>query len=125
MRRLHNALATGRRRGRSPMRPSVKGVDLDPQTRCAHWHSPLDIIAIRMRCCRTYYACRECHDELADHAPAVGPIAGWDRAAVLWGAWGRELGARDYLACANGCPACAAPFNPGCASHYHLYFERT
>ena len=107
------------------MRPSVKGVDLDPQTRCAHWRSPLDIIAIRMRCCRTYYACRECHDELADHAAMVWPAAEWDQPAVLCGACGTQLSVRDYLACDNRCPACAAPFNPGCANHYHLYFERT
>jgi uncharacterized CHY-type Zn-finger protein len=23
----------------------------------------------------------------------------------------------------DGCPACGAGFNPGCAAHYHRYFE--
>ena len=46
-----------------PDSPPVFGRDLDPQTRCAHWHSPLDIIAIKMKCCGAYWACRECHDE--------------------------------------------------------------
>ena len=29
----------------------VHGVDVDPETRCAHWRSPLDIIAIQFKCC--------------------------------------------------------------------------
>jgi len=40
---------------------------IDPHTRCAHYHSALDIVAIRMACCGEYYACLHCHEELADH----------------------------------------------------------
>jgi uncharacterized CHY-type Zn-finger protein len=105
------------------MRPFVEGVLLDPQTRCAHWRTPLDIIAIKMRCCETYYACRQCHDELADHDAAVWPSDAWDERAVLCGACGVELSVRQYMACDNRCPACGAGFNPGCRTHYHLYFE--
>jgi uncharacterized CHY-type Zn-finger protein len=106
------------------MCPIVQGVALDTQTRCAHYHSALDIIAIKMRCCGTYYACRECHDELADHAPEVWPKAEWDQAAVMCGACGLEMNVHAYLAGDNRCPACQAPFNPGCKTHHHLYFER-
>ena len=105
------------------MRPVVKGVALDAETRCAHWHSPLDIIAIKMRCCGTYYACSQCHDELAGHSAEVWPIADWGEAAVLCGACGAEMSVQGYLACESRCPACAAPLNPGCANHHHLYFE--
>jgi len=105
------------------MRSAVRGVTLDAETRCAHYHSGLDIIAIKMRCCGTYYACRECHDELAGHAAEVWPIDQWDQAVVLCGACGAEMSVRDYLSCANLCPSCQAPFNPGCRNHYHLYFE--
>jgi uncharacterized CHY-type Zn-finger protein len=104
------------------MRPIVKGLSLDPQTRCRHWRSPLDIIAIRMWCCGTYYACRDCHDALADHPAEVVPAHAFDRPAVLCGACGAEFGVDAYLACENRCPACAAPFNPGCRTHHHLYF---
>jgi uncharacterized CHY-type Zn-finger protein len=104
-------------------RPAVHGVDLDGETRCAHWRSPLDVIAIRMRCCGAYYACRECHDALADHPAEVWPKSQWDDPAVLCGACGTELSARAYMACDNRCPACGAAFNPGCRTHYHLYFE--
>jgi uncharacterized CHY-type Zn-finger protein len=104
-------------------RPPVLGVDLDPQTRCAHWRSPLDVIAIKMKCCGDYYACRDCHDALADHAARVWPTAEWDQTAVLCGVCGVELSVREYMACTNRCPSCGAALNPGCRLHRHLYFE--
>jgi uncharacterized CHY-type Zn-finger protein len=104
-------------------RPPVMGLDVDAQTRCAHWHSALDVIAIKMRCCQTYYACKDCHDALADHRARVWPRAAWDQAAVLCGVCGLQMSVRGYLDSGNVCPGCAAPFNPGCRLHYHLYFE--
>jgi uncharacterized CHY-type Zn-finger protein len=105
------------------MRPEVRGVDLDAETRCAHWHGPRDVVAIRMRCCGVFYACRECHDALADHPARLWPRAEWDARAILCGVCGGELSVEAYLAGDNRCPACAAPFNPGCKTHLHLYFE--
>ena len=104
-------------------RPQVHGLTLDPETRCQHYHSQLDIIAIKMRCCGTYYACSQCHDELAGHSAEVWPIADWGEAAVLCGACGTQLSVRRYLGCANQCPSCGAGFNPGCRHHHHFYFE--
>ena len=104
------------------VRPTVRGLELDAQTRCAHWRSPLDIIAIKMRCCGVYYACHDCHEALAGHPPKVWPAGEWDEAAILCGACGAELSVRAYLACESRCPSCAAPFNPGCHKHRHLYF---
>ena len=103
--------------------PEVRGLELDPQSRCAHWRSPLDIVALKMRCCGVYYACRDCHDALADHPAQVWPTAERETPAVLCGACGAELSIAAYLACDDRCPACAAPFNPGCKLHRHLYFE--
>jgi uncharacterized CHY-type Zn-finger protein len=40
-------------------RPQVNGLNLDPHTRCAHFNSPTDIIAIKMKCCGADYACKE------------------------------------------------------------------
>jgi uncharacterized CHY-type Zn-finger protein len=97
-------------------------VDLDPQTRCAHWHSDLDVIAIRMACCGEYFACRDCHDALADHPAQVWPRAAFDQPAILCGVCGTQLSIATYLACENRCPACGAGFNPACARHKHLYF---
>jgi uncharacterized CHY-type Zn-finger protein len=104
--------------------PRVMGIDLDPETRCAHYHSSLDIIAIKMKCCGIYYACKDCHDALADHAIQVWPGSEWNQAAVLCGACRTELSVTQYLSCSEQCPHCSSPFNPGCRNHYHFYFER-
>ena len=103
--------------------PPVRGVDLDSQTRCAHYHSALDIVAIRMKCCGTYYACKECHDAIAGHALEAWPRKDWDQPAVLCGACRRELSITEYLASESTCPGCKARFNPACRKHYHFYFE--
>jgi uncharacterized CHY-type Zn-finger protein len=105
--------------------PDVRGIDMDAETRCAHWRSPLDIIAIKMKCCGVYYACKDCHDALADHAAQVWSKSEWDRRAVLCGACGTELTVNQYLECGNACPSCGAKFNPGCKNHHHFYFEMT
>jgi uncharacterized CHY-type Zn-finger protein len=104
------------------VRPPVHGLSLDPQTRCAHWASPLDVIAIKMRCCGAYYACRECHDALAGHPARVWAVEDFGELAVLCGVCGAELSVDQYLACDSRCTSCGAGFNPGCARHKHLYF---
>lgn len=101
----------------------VRGVKVDRATRCAHYHSPVDIIAIKMACCGVYYACKDCHDALADHAIRVWPRALWNERAVLCGECGSELTIHEYMSCGNVCPFCRANFNPGCRNHYHFYFE--
>jgi uncharacterized CHY-type Zn-finger protein len=103
----------------------VHGLNLDPQTRCAHYHSPLDIIATKMICCGLYYACKDCHIALADHPIAVWPRADFDHHAILCGACKRELTIAEYLQSPSRCPACNAPFNPACSNHHRFYFEMT
>ncbi|MBJ39965.1 MAG: hypothetical protein CMD83_16130 [Gammaproteobacteria bacterium] len=103
---------------------AVHGRAVDPETRCAHWHSPLDIIAIRFACCERWYPCNDCHAELADHPPRVWPHTAFDERAVLCGACGHQLTVNEYLGCDSTCTRCGASFNPGCALHYHLYFAR-
>jgi uncharacterized CHY-type Zn-finger protein len=105
------------------LRPRVLGIDLDPQTRCAHYHSALDIVAIKMKCCGIYFACKQCHDALAGHAAEVWPRREWGQAAVLCGACAAELSIHQYLGCFDKCPTCRSPFNPGCRSHNRYYFE--
>lgn len=104
-------------------RPQVNGIDVDAQTRCKHYSKPVDIIAIKMRCCGAYYACKDCHDVQADHSIEVWPRGEWDDKAVLCGACGAELSIRQYLDCSNSWPACQSSFNPGCRNHYPFYFE--
>ena len=99
----------------------VRGVDLDPQTRCKHYRGPTDIIAIKMKCCGIYYACRDCH-VLADHQIEVWPESEWDREAILCGVCGTELTIGQYMQGKSRCPACHERFNPRCRNH-HLYFQ--
>ena len=106
-----------------PQRPPVLGVDLDPQTRCAHYHTELDIIAVKLHCCGEYYACKECHDALADHPSAPWPREQHDARAILCGDCGAELTINAYLRCDNRCPACGAAFNPRCSQHHQFYFS--
>jgi uncharacterized CHY-type Zn-finger protein len=106
----------------SPLTPEVRGLNLDAQTRCFHYHSPLDIIAIKMKCCATYYACKDCHDALAKHPLEPWPPSEAHTAAILCGACRTELTISAYLACNSICPACQAAFNPRCSNHHHFYF---
>ena len=103
--------------------PQVHGRGVDEQTRCAHWHGPSDVIAIRFRCCGRYYACFECHSELESHDAQRWPAAGFSEAAVLCGVCRTELTISAYLDGGYACPSCGAAFNPGCSKHHHLYFE--
>src|SRR3984885_8988983 len=102
--------------------PQVRGINLDSQTRCQHYHGPSDIIAIKMKCCGVYYACKDCHATLAGHPIEVWPKREWNQHAILCGACGVELTVHEYMASDFRCPSCRAPFNPGCRNHHHLYF---
>jgi len=106
-------------------RPEVRGVDLDAQTRCAHYRTTLDVIAIKMKCCGVYYACKECHEALASHPIKVWPQSEWNQPAVLCGACGYEMTINNYMASSYRCPNCRASFNPGCRKHYQFYFANT
>jgi GMP synthase (glutamine-hydrolysing) len=121
--RLQESASRFWRRWLSGLRPVVKGIDLDEQTRCAHYHKPEDIVAIKMKCCGDYYACKDCHEALAGHAIQVWPLGEWDRRAVLCGCCRSELTIRQYLESGSRCPECQTGFNPACRNHYHLYFE--
>jgi len=105
-----------------PSTPDVHGLNLDPQTRCLHYHSPLDIIAIKMKCCGLFYACKDCHDALANHPLVPWPQSEWHEQAILCGACRSTLSISAYLECNSVCPHCSAPFNPACRNHHHFYF---
>ena len=104
-------------------RAVVRGVGLDLESRCAHYHSALDIVAIRMKCCGVYYACKDCHQELAGHALEPWPREQRDAQAVRCGACGQEMTIREYMESAAQCPGCGAGFNPRCRGHWWFYFE--
>jgi len=101
----------------------VSGVGVDPQTRCAHYSTPQDVIAIKFYCCQRYYPCHSCHALVTDHLPERWPIEKFNEKAILCGVCGVELSITDYLQSHYTCPNCEANFNPHCANHYGLYFD--
>ncbi|MBA4493225.1 CHY zinc finger protein [Paenactinomyces guangxiensis] len=102
---------------------SIYGKPIDNQTRCIHYATDLDIIAIRFACCGRYYPCHACHEETAGHSAIPWPKSRFAEKAVLCGACNTELSINQYLSCGYKCPACGAGFNPGCQLHADLYFE--
>ena len=101
----------------------VNGVDIDGQTRCAHYHTRDDIIAIKFRCCKRWFPCLECHVETAGHEARVWPVNERDSQAILCGKCGHQLSIFEYFASSFTCPVCDSKFNPRCENHYHLYFQ--
>lgn len=100
----------------------VLGPTVDDQTRCIHYQTELDVIAIKFFCCGEYYPCHLCHAESAGHEARTWPYASRAELAVLCGVCSTELSIADYLG-VDSCPSCAAPFNSGCRLHAHLYFD--
>ncbi|MBP6688124.1 MAG: hypothetical protein KA160_09725 [Lacibacter sp.] len=101
----------------------VKGKPVDDQTRCTHYHSPLDIIAIKFKCCDTYYPCFFCHEETAGHSTEVWSKKEFDAKAILCGVCKHEMTINKYKNSNYQCPNCRSSFNPKCNNHDHLYFE--
>ena len=98
------------------------GVEVDAETRCAHYDTAADVVALRFPCCDCYYPCFRCHAAVTDHEPERVRQAAFDDSAVLCGGCGATLSVRSYLDCEDACPACDAAFNPGCRRHRDRYF---
>lgn len=113
---------TGSDRSTSRVAPRVLGPVVDDMTRCVHYRTEVDIVAIRFACCNEYYPCHRCHEETADHPARQWKASEREREAVLCGACGTELTIASYLATIE-CPSCRSPFNERCRLHTHLYFE--
>lgn len=103
-------------------RRHIYGPVVDDETRCIHYHTRLDVIAIKFACCGRFYPCHRCHAETAAHQPRQWPLESYDEHAVLCGVCGHLLSIAAYLR-TDACPACDAPFNPGCKLHTELYFH--
>lgn len=100
----------------------VYGHIVDAHTRCVHYHSPLDIVALKCRTCGKFYPCYKCHNECEDHEFGRWHKDEFGEQAVLCGNCGKTLSINEYMA-AEKCPHCNSSFNSGCASHYSIYFE--
>ena len=105
------------------MLETVKGKLVDKATRCVHYKSALDIIAIRFKCCNEYYACYYCHQECADHEATQWSESEFSTKAILCGNCAGEISISEYMNGGYSCLYCQAPFNPNCKKHNHLYFS--
>jgi uncharacterized CHY-type Zn-finger protein len=103
--------------------PQIQGKTIDNETRCVHYHSDLDIIAIKFKCCGDYYPCFSCHEEAVDHVAQTWQKDEFDTFAIICGICKHELTIHQYLQSDSTCPNCQAAFNPKCSNHYHLYFD--
>lgn len=101
----------------------LRGVEVDANTRCAHYDGPTDVVALRCGCCETYHPCHRCHEAVTGREATPWPRVRFGEPAVLCGACGATLTAPAYLDAGHACPACGAAFNPGCAAHHDRYFE--
>ncbi|WP_342389285.1 CHY zinc finger protein [Salinicoccus bachuensis] len=102
--------------------PEVYGNTIDEKTRCVHYHSAEDIIAIRFRCCDKYYPCYRCHNDKEDHAIIPWEKEKYDEHAILCGVCNREHTISEYMNTGR-CLQCGSEFNEGCKLHHHIYFE--
>ena len=100
-------------------------MDLNHQTKCKHYHTDLDVIAIKFACCHKYYACFACHLELADHPAQKWSSIHFTKKAILCGLCGETQNIREYLSSGSQCIRCEALFNSNCKQHWALYFEET
>jgi uncharacterized CHY-type Zn-finger protein len=101
----------------------IKGNLVDDNSRCVHYHSAEDIIAIQFKCCNQFYACIFCHNENETHLPEVWKKEEHENEAVLCGNCKTTMSIKDYLNCENSCIVCNSLFNPKCVNHHHFYFE--
>ncbi|WP_232725448.1 CHY zinc finger protein [Bacillus sp. FJAT-44742] len=101
----------------------VTGTGIDHETRCSHYCSEIDIIALKCFKCLRYFSCFLCHHEHEDHQFKRWPKAKFDHQSVMCGACGREMSTNEYLESGSRCPSCYSAFNPGCKRHAHLYFH--
>lgn len=101
---------------------NIYGLTVDNQTRCKHYHSPLDIIAIKFKCCDKFYPCYQCHQHCEQHKIERWQIHEFDQQAILCGCCKNTLSIHQYMA-VKSCPHCQSAFNPSCKKHYHLYFD--
>lgn len=100
----------------------VYGIEVNEKTGCQHYASALDVIAIKFKCCKQYYACYDCHLALADDVAEQWQPKDFDTKAILCGHCGFEMSIRQYLTCNSECSNCKAHFNPKCKLHWDLYF---
>ncbi len=97
-----------------------KGIALDENSRCQHYHSEQDIIALKCASCQSYYACYKCHDAMENHN--FKATSSDETYPVICGVCQTHLIFTGYKS--GSCPHCRSAFNPNCQLHDHIYFSK-
>lgn len=100
----------------------VYGKIIDEETRCVHYKTENDIVAIKFRCCVKYYPCYKCHEESEEHKIEKWKTDEFDEKAILCGVCNTEHTITEYIN-RDKCKKCDSEFNSNCRFHRHLYFE--
>ncbi|WP_323704830.1 CHY zinc finger protein [Mammaliicoccus sp. Dog046] len=100
----------------------VYGLTVDNETRCEHYQTPLDIIAIKFKCCNKFYPCYKCHDACENHEAKRWNQDEFNEQAILCGVCNQTMSINEYMM-TEVCPHCDARFNDRCKYHHHLYFK--
>ncbi|WDF05214.1 CHY zinc finger protein [Shouchella hunanensis] len=100
----------------------VKGRVIDTETRCVHYSTVVDVVAIQFACCHDFYPCYKCHDEAVEHVRTQWSKTAFEQQAIMCGVCKELLTIHQYLN-ADQCPHCYVAFNPNCSLHNHLYFD--
>src|SRR5699024_8847876 len=95
---------------------------VDDESRCTHYHTPLDIIAIKFKCCNKFYSCYKCHNENENHEIIRWEKDEFDEQAIICGVCNQTRSTNDYML-SEVCQHCSAIFNHRCKYHHHIYFK--
>lgn len=105
------------------MTKKINGLLVDNESRCQHYHTVLDIVALKCFQCQKYYACYQCHDSLEDHKFRAYPCQLKEDKVLICGVCRQEMTIEEYQE-AVACPNCHSSFNPACSKHYDIYFAK-
>ena len=100
----------------------AQGLLVDHESRCVHYHSDKDIVALQCYECKKYYACYQCHNEHEAHPIQRWSVDEFDQRVVMCGVCKHQMSINEYMM-VESCPRCQSHFNHRCKFHYHLYFE--
>ena len=87
------------------MTRKIYGLLVDNESRCQHYHTELDIVALKCFDCLKYYACYQCHDSLEEHSFRAYPCHLKQDKVLICGVYQHA-------------------FNLACSKHYDIYFEK-
>ena len=100
----------------------IVGQTVDEQTRCVHYHSEKDVVALKMYCCNKWYPCYQCHNENESHRLQPWPQEERMTHAIFCGVCRQTMSIETYQQ-VSSCPYCQTAFNPNCSLHESIYFE--